>query len=215
MSKSIDRSRVCPFLFGIKRAEVKGPLLQFQSTVFEYEDLKKLITTINSVYKEHPLDEQRLEKVFDVWWPNLSSQLESLQDEIVSLQSDDSSQDIQPVSKSLEYLEEILELVRAQHRLLNDPTELLPPGYLASIIGDLGDFSPKHPALRDLRNSWEELMSLLSTYSDSDEESIPVSVIEEYAHRLGKPIRYLTRKSMSRNSTIAKRILRTIGNEDI
>src|SRR5947209_4916573 len=34
LSRTFERSRVTPFLFGIKRSEVSGPLLQFQSTVY-------------------------------------------------------------------------------------------------------------------------------------------------------------------------------------
>src|SRR4051794_33907999 len=30
LSKSLERSRVAPFLFGVDRTDVKGPLLQFQ-----------------------------------------------------------------------------------------------------------------------------------------------------------------------------------------
>lgn len=214
LSKSIDRSRVCPFLFGIKRADVKGPLLQFQSTIFDYDDLKKLITTINSVYEEHPLDEQRLEKVFDVWWPTLSDQLESLEKKVIENHLVNSDQDHEAEPKSLEYLEEILELVRAQHRLINDPTELLPPRYLAGILRDAHGISPDHAAFRDLRDGFEELSSLLSTFRDSDQESVPVSVIEEYVYRLGKPIRYLTRKTVKRPSLFKKGILNKL-DEDI
>ena len=35
LSKAIDKSDVAPFLFNVKRSEVQGPLLQFQSTVYE------------------------------------------------------------------------------------------------------------------------------------------------------------------------------------
>ena len=46
LSKTMDKSFVTPFLFDIKRSEVNGPILQFQSTVFEKEDIKKLIHTL-------------------------------------------------------------------------------------------------------------------------------------------------------------------------
>ena len=36
---TMDKSFVTPFLFDIKRSEVNGPILQFQSTVFEKEDM--------------------------------------------------------------------------------------------------------------------------------------------------------------------------------
>ena len=39
LSKMMDKASVCPFIFDLKRAEVKGPILQFQSTIFEKEDV--------------------------------------------------------------------------------------------------------------------------------------------------------------------------------
>ena len=48
LSKTIERSSVAPFLFDIKRSEVQGPLLQFQSTVNEKDDVFKLIASLNS-----------------------------------------------------------------------------------------------------------------------------------------------------------------------
>ena len=47
LSKTMDKSFVSPFLFDIKRSEVNGPILQFQSTIFQKEDLKKLVSTLN------------------------------------------------------------------------------------------------------------------------------------------------------------------------
>ena len=41
LSKMMDKSSVCPFIFDLKRAEVKGPILQFQSTIFDKDDVKK------------------------------------------------------------------------------------------------------------------------------------------------------------------------------
>src|SRR4030042_1974861 len=43
LSKTVDKSRVAPFLFGRKRSEItQGPLLQFQSTVYNRSDMTKL-----------------------------------------------------------------------------------------------------------------------------------------------------------------------------
>ena len=41
LSKTMEKSFVTPFLFDIKRSEVQGPILQFQSTIFQKEDIKK------------------------------------------------------------------------------------------------------------------------------------------------------------------------------
>lgn len=40
LSKATDKAFVTPFLFDIKRSEVNGPILQFQSTIFERDDIK-------------------------------------------------------------------------------------------------------------------------------------------------------------------------------
>ena len=47
LSKTMEKAFVTPFLFDIKRSEVQGPILQFQSTVFEKEDIKKMVKTLN------------------------------------------------------------------------------------------------------------------------------------------------------------------------
>jgi len=39
LSRWMDKSFVCPLIFDLKRAEVKGPILQFQSTIFETADI--------------------------------------------------------------------------------------------------------------------------------------------------------------------------------
>lgn len=75
LSKSMNKSYVSPFLFDIKRSEVNGPILQFQSTIFEKEDIKKLILTLNKACGESLLSEERITKTFDVWYPSLEEQL--------------------------------------------------------------------------------------------------------------------------------------------
>ena len=50
LSKTMDKSFVTPFLFDIKRSEVNGPILQFQSTVFEKEDIKNILDIVKAEY---------------------------------------------------------------------------------------------------------------------------------------------------------------------
>lgn len=71
LSKTMEKSFVTPFLFDIKRSEVKGPILQFQSTIFEKDDIKKMVKTLNKACGDSGISESRLEKSFDVWYPNL------------------------------------------------------------------------------------------------------------------------------------------------
>ena len=76
LSKVLDNSRVCPFLFGIKRYEIEsGPLVQFQSTIFKKEDILKLMLSINKANDSEKLTEENLKNSFEVWWHNLEDDL--------------------------------------------------------------------------------------------------------------------------------------------
>ena len=81
LSKTMDKSFVTPFLFDIKRSEVNGPILQFQSTVFEKEDIKKLIHTLNKACGESGISEAMLDKAFEVWYPTLEEELNGLKED--------------------------------------------------------------------------------------------------------------------------------------
>ena len=78
LSKTMEKSFVTPFLFDIKRSEIKGPILQFQSTIFEKDDIKKLVKTLNKACGESGIPDDRLEKTFNVWYPNLEENLNAL-----------------------------------------------------------------------------------------------------------------------------------------
>jgi hypothetical protein len=78
LSKTLDKSRVCPFLFQLKRSEVQGPLLQFQSTIYDREDVLKLLHSINNAAEPHCIDDARLDSIFDVWWPKLAERMDPL-----------------------------------------------------------------------------------------------------------------------------------------
>lgn len=118
LSKTMDKSFVSPFLFNIKRSEVDGPILQFQSTIFEKEDIKKLLKTLNKACGEDKLTDERLDKAFDVWFPTLESELNKIQSPSKKEQSESQSNHESP---SNEVLEEILELSRLNQKLLRSP----------------------------------------------------------------------------------------------
>ena len=56
----MDKAYVAPFLFDIMRSEVDGPIAQFQSTIFDKEDIKKLITMLNEACGKDRLPDKRL-----------------------------------------------------------------------------------------------------------------------------------------------------------
>ena len=118
LSKTMDKSFVTPFLFDIKRSEVNGPILQFQSTIFEKEDIKKLLSTINKACGDEGLSESMLEKAFEVWYPSLAKELSDIHDI-----SDEDEHAGEPDSEThmSSIIEELLELSRDNQKLLRNP----------------------------------------------------------------------------------------------
>ena len=116
----MDKSSVSPFLFDIKRSEVDGPILQFQSTIFEREDLKKLVKSLNKACEKDGLAGDRLEKAFEVWYPTLESELEELRGTTPDSAADAARSDVE-TPRAQEILEEILELSRINQKLLRNP----------------------------------------------------------------------------------------------
>jgi len=118
LSKTMDKSFVSPFLFDIKRSEVNGPILQFQSTIFEQEDIKKLVFSLNKACGQEQLSDERLEKTFSVWYPNLEEEL----NKIKKMKDEHSVEDEKALSeKDSAILEEILELTRINQKLIRNP----------------------------------------------------------------------------------------------
>lgn len=76
---SDDKTRLCTYLLaGLKPENVKPPLSMFQWTKSEKEDSRKLVQTVNSAISEEPLPPERLDKIFDTWWPELEAKLKKL-----------------------------------------------------------------------------------------------------------------------------------------
>lgn len=116
LSKTMDKSYVSPFLFNIKRAEVNGPILQFQSTIFEQEDVKKLLSSLNNACSDDQLTQERLDKAFDVWYPSLEQHLNHLLSTCDNTKDDAPTQEQSDTANQI--LEEILDLSRDNQKLL-------------------------------------------------------------------------------------------------
>ena len=49
LAKNLDRSKVCPLLFGkMEPTDVKGPLVQFQAAQFSKDEMKRVTKMVNS-----------------------------------------------------------------------------------------------------------------------------------------------------------------------
>ena len=116
LSKSLEKSHVCPILFGISNTDLAGPLKQFQTTEFEKGDMHKLLGVINSQLGQNKLAPKTLDTVFEKWWPDLKSKI----DEILQTTDDTTG----PVRSDRELLEEILTLSRETSKKSNRPSNI-------------------------------------------------------------------------------------------
>ena len=91
LSKSIGKSKVCPFLVNLNPTSVKGPLALFQACKTSKEDTKKLIESVNKGLNDQALQSNKLDIAFERWWPDLDSKLHEISniaDESIPIRSD-------------------------------------------------------------------------------------------------------------------------------
>jgi hypothetical protein len=207
LGKSIEKSRVSPFLFRLKRSDVEGPILQFQSTIFERDDVLKLLKSINAACTQDALEDARLEKAFDVWWPQLETQLTAIVD-TPNIEPDEKATTAENgvSDKSARVLEEILELTRNNHKLLRDPTSLLPPDYIEHVIrrrpsrdheplgirGFEGEIEPD--AIRDVVERYRDALKFFARARPLLERHPEYMELYELMERLDAPLRYISSK---------------------
>ncbi len=106
VSKKVEASFVCTYLIDLTPGDVAEPLSQFQATVANKADTRKLLLTINKALKENALEEGQLNKAFEKWWPDLDEKLKSK-----PIPKTESKRDPR------ELLEEILSTVRELNRI--------------------------------------------------------------------------------------------------
>jgi len=108
LSKTLDQSLVCPYLFDLKPIELAGPLAQFQATSSTKDDTLKLLQNINQTLGANAMSSERIVQAFEVWWPQLEQRLERIPA---------AEEQLPPQRSEREVLAELLELVRAQSRV--------------------------------------------------------------------------------------------------
>lgn len=118
LSKTPD-AYVWTFLHGISPADVEQPLAQFQHTLSEKSDVRKLMHTINQAVRnqnEKSLADTALDKTFETFWPELDAGLAAL--------AYTESQGAARVRGDRDILEELLELARSQQQRQDASTGL-------------------------------------------------------------------------------------------
>ncbi len=152
LSKSLDKTYVCPILFGINNADLAGPLKQFQTTEFTKTDFHKLITVINSRLGDQKLPAKTVDSVFEKWWPDLEEKINEILTSITIIDG--------PVRADREVLDEILLLARSTSR----QAPQFPPKAIEELLAafirahdidaqEIGGYEESLDALKDMSRS--------------------------------------------------------------
>lgn len=150
LSKSVEKSHVSPFLIDVKLADITGPLLQFQATSLTYNDVLRLLKSINATLVS-PIDQLRIERAFKNSWPELRQSIDQAIKE-----SSQPRQQVKAGRSAEEMLGELIELVRAQQNILSD---------LISSPAESGSLSNKLTVLREV--DFAEVGYLLKRLKDA------------------------------------------------
>lgn len=116
LSKTVEKTLVCPYLLHLEPTDVEWPLAQFQATRAQKEETRGLVRSINKALGDNALAEGQLDKTFDRWWPDLDAVLQKAYPGV--------EQNKREVRSDREISKEILELVReiAKVRIVSRPS---------------------------------------------------------------------------------------------
>jgi hypothetical protein len=117
LDKSVNRSRVVPYRVGISAPDVPFPLAQFQSVGADREGTLKLLKSIVAA-SSGPLDENRINRLFERLWPDLEKRLKLAEVPATSVRQ----------RSERELLDELVQLIRGVAQTSNS---------ILSRIGDL------------------------------------------------------------------------------
>lgn len=121
LAKSATDARVCPYLFGLRVAQLReGPLTQFQAREADEAGTWELVRMLNARL-DTSVGEAELERLYRVMWPELAKVLASI----------DTSATAPAARSAEEMLEEVLTLTRAIVLATNPPPTTQPRVFVA------------------------------------------------------------------------------------
>jgi hypothetical protein len=170
LSKSLDKAHVCPILFGIRNADLSGPLKQFQTTEFSKEDFKKLLQVINNKLADNKLTPSLLESVFEKWWPELEQNIKKCI-------SDIKVEPTKPIRTDRDILDELLEITRIYVRNIQAQPQRINPKAVENLIAkfivlhdeNANGTSGYQETLDDLNEMSRSIIYLASRFPELDE----------------------------------------------
>lgn len=173
VAKSVDEARLAPLLFSLRPGDILQLLSQFQVTVFDQDDMRKLLKSANLAGEMALMPEHRLLVLFEKLWPDLRQKIDSI---LATYKTDTLSS-----SRGMdEILEEILVLSREQAMALAHPDRLLGTSVEALIARVLGAYfeseatlsAQERSAVLALIGRWNALNKRL--LSHFEQEGLPL-----------------------------------------
>jgi TIR domain len=108
LSKRVDASGVCPYLFGgLTPTQVPWPLAQFQSNLADKEGTLNILKAINERIGDNRLADSVLTRAFNRCWPEMEVRLKAVPSESPTAEPSKTLSDV-------EKLDEVLKLLRAR-----------------------------------------------------------------------------------------------------
>jgi len=117
LAKTIEDAFVCPYLVDLAPSDLEsGPLTQFQAKRATESDTLELVRSMNKAQGAAALGDDKVERAFRRWWPDLNAALENLP--VMGPQP--------PRKPAQDLLEELLVSNREIYRMLRERQEQLP-----------------------------------------------------------------------------------------
>jgi len=105
LTKGLETSRICTLLIDLKPTDIQGPLTHFNHTEFDKVNMLKLVKTINNQLNNRKVENEKLVKTFELYWPDFEDKIKK------AITKNSSNAKTEPrLEESI--MEEILETVR-------------------------------------------------------------------------------------------------------
>jgi len=169
IANHMEKANVCPFLFDISVADLKGPLSNYQVTRFDKDDIKKLLKTLYGRSRSD-VDANVVERIFENFWPELEKNLLLVRNS--GGKKTDASQRTQ--RDIVDLLEEILSLSRYTAKKPSVADRIIDPSIIEFLIerikythDSIVQQIPRSKILEDLQDIGSAVHSLLPYTQES------------------------------------------------
>lgn len=173
LSESLD-SRTSALMINVVTSDIQGPLSRFQATKFEKDDFYKLVCDINDA-SDNIISEKVLKNSFDAIWDKMNINIQN----VIKEHSGDIKETSKETSREAnDILEELLQLLRKQDAVLNNPEKLFPVRYFEYLFTHFGSDEYGHN-IEELSEFFHHLFRGVNLFAGSRDINIAVSMCIE------------------------------------